>query len=169
VNYEEPLLLFRNTGDKFEHTFEGVSGIAGPAFQQPFAARGMAIGDYDNDGAVDVLVAVNNGAPVLLKNVAAVGNHWLGVRLIGKKANRDAIGAEVTYQADDLKRRLLKTAGGSYLSSHDPRMVLGIGSRTQMDWVEVKWPQPSGLVERFTGLGLDRYVTLEEGTGKAKS
>jgi enediyne biosynthesis protein E4 len=166
VFYAEPLLLFRNTGAGFEHAFENVSGIAGRVFEQPFAARGMAIGDYDNDGAIDVLVAVNNGAPLLLKNVAAAGNHWLGVRLVGKKANRDAIGAEVTYQAGDLKRRLQKVAGGSYLSSHDPRMVLGTGPRRQIDWVEVKWPQPSGLTERFTGLELDRYVTLEEGTGR---
>jgi enediyne biosynthesis protein E4 len=167
VFYAEPMLLFRNTGGSFEHAFENVSGIAGPIFQQPFAARGMAIGDYDNDGAVDVLVAVNNGAPLLLKNVAAAGNHWQGIRLVGKKANRDAVGAVVSYQAGDLKRRLLKTAGGSYLASHDPRMVLGIGTRTQLDWVEIKWPQPSGLTERFTNLPLDRYVTLEEGTGKA--
>jgi enediyne biosynthesis protein E4 len=167
VFYAEPMLLFRNTGGGFEHAFENVSSLAGPVFEQPFAARGMAIGDYDNDGAVDVLVAVNNGPPLLLRNMAASGNHWLGVRLVGKNANRDAVGAVISYQAGDLKRRLLKTAGGSYLASHDPRMVLGIGPRTQLDWLEIKWPQPSGLIERFTNLSLDRYITLEEGTGKA--
>jgi enediyne biosynthesis protein E4 len=166
VYYEEPLLLFRNNGGGFEHAFENISGIAGPVFDQPFAARGLAIGDYDNDGAIDVLVAVNNGAPLLLQNVAASGNHWLGIRLVGKKANRDAVGAVVTYRAGDLKRRLLKIGGGSYLSSHDPRMVLGLGPRTQVDWVEVKWPQPSEVVERFANLSIDRYVTLLEGTGK---
>jgi enediyne biosynthesis protein E4 len=166
VFYEEPLLLFRNTGGGFERVFENVSSIAGRVFQQPFAARGMAIGDYDNDGAVDVLVAVNNGAPLLLRNVAARGNHWLGVHLVGKKANRDAIGAKVAYNAGDLQRTQFKVGGGSYLSSHDPRMVLGIGARTQIDWVEVKWPQPSALIERFTNLPLDRYITLEESSGK---
>jgi|ERR1700733_9638996 hypothetical protein len=167
VFYEEPLLLFRNTGRSFEHAFDNVSAVAGPVFERPLAARGLAIGDYDNDGAVDVLVAVNNGAPVLLRNVATAGNHWLGIRLIGKKANRDAVGARVTYQAGDLRRQFCKVGGGSYLASHDPRMVLGIGPRTQIDWVEVRWPQPSTLVERFAGLPVDRYITLEEGTGKS--
>jgi len=167
VFYEEPLLLFRNTGRSFEHAFDNVSAVAGPVFERPLAARGLAIGDYDNDGAVDVLVAVNNGAPVLLRNVATAGNHWLGIRLIGKKANRDAVGARVTYQAGDLRRQFCKVGGGSYLASHDPRMVLGIGPRTQMDWVEISWPQPSTLVERFAGLPVDRYITLEEGAGKS--
>jgi hypothetical protein len=62
----------------------------------------------------------------------------------------------------------MKVGGGSFLSSHDPRLVLGIGKRTMVDWVEVQWPQPSGLVERFEGLPMDRYVTIVEGTGKAK-
>jgi enediyne biosynthesis protein E4 len=166
IPYAMPPLLFRNTGGSFEHSFQNVSAIAGPVFEQPLAARGMAIGDFDNDGATDVLIAVNNGAPVLLRNLAASGNHWLGVKLIGKKANRDAVGAQVTYQAGDLKGRRFKVAGGSYLSSHDPRMVLGIGPRTKVDWVEVKWPQPSGRIERFTDLPVDRYIMLEEGSGK---
>jgi len=100
-------------------------------------------------------------------HVATAGNHWLGIRLIGKKANRDAVGARVTYQAGDLRRQFCKVGGGSYLASHDPRMVLGIGPRTQMDWVEISWPQPSTLVERFAGLPVDRYITLEEGAGKS--
>jgi hypothetical protein len=132
------------------------------------SSRGLAIGDFDNDGAVDVLISVNNGAPVLLKNTAAVGNHWLGVRLIGKKSNPDAVGARVTYQSGDLKRSRMKVGGGSYLSSHDPRLVLGIGKRPKLDWLEIKWPQPSGAVERFTDLPIDRYITIEEGTGKWK-
>ena len=169
VFYEEPLLLFRNRGGDFQHLFENVSKIAGPVFEQPFAARGMAIGDFDNDGAVDVLVAVNNGAPVLLRNTAASGNHWVGVHLIGRKSNCDAVGGQVTYQAGDLKRHRLRVGGGSYLSSHDPRLVLGIGTRTQLDWIEVKWPRPSGLVERFSNLAIDRYHRLEEGSGTPSS
>ena len=82
---------------------------------------------------------------------------------------RDAVGAKVTWQAGDLKRRRFKIGGGSYLASHDPRMVLGIGQRTKIDWVEIKWPQPSGLVERFTYLPIDRYITLEEGKGSRVS
>jgi hypothetical protein len=161
VMYKEPLLLFRNTG----HLFENVSASAGPAFAQPLAGRGLAIGDFDNDGAVDALVTANGGVPLLLKNVAAAGNHWLGVRLIGKKANPDAIGARITWQAGDLKRSRLKTGGGSYLSSHDPREVLGIGNRVKIDRLEIRWPQPSGRVETFTELPIDRYITIVEGSG----
>ena len=161
VMYREPLLLFRNTGK----TFENVSASAGPVFSEAFAARGMAIGDFNNDGAVDVLVAVNDGAPVLLKNLAAQGNHWLGVRLIGKKANPDAIGARILWQAGDLKRSRLKVGGGSYLSSHDPREVLGIGARTKIDRLEIRWPQPSTRIDVFTDLPIDRYITIVEGSG----
>jgi hypothetical protein len=162
VMYKEPLLLFHNNG---RGGLENVSGSAGPAFSQTFAARGLAIGDFNNDGAVDVLVAVNGGAPVLLKNVAAAGNHWLGVRLVGKKANPDAIGAKITWQAGDLKRSRLKIGGGSYLSSHDPREVLGIGKHTKIDKLEIRWPQPSGRLETFTDLPIDRYITIVEGSG----
>jgi hypothetical protein len=161
VAYREPLLLFHNSGK----TLQNVSSSAGPVFTENFAARGMAIGDFDNDGAIDVLVSVNNGAPVLLKNTAAQGNHWLGLCLIGKRANPDAIGARITWQAGDLKRTRLKVGGGSYLSAHDPREVLGIGSRAKIDKLEIRWPQPSGRVETFTDLPLDRYITIVEGAG----
>jgi len=161
VSYQEPLLLFHNNG----RSLENVSASAGPVFAESFAARGMAVGDFDNDGAVDVLVAVNDGAPVLLKNNAASGNHWLGIRLLGKKANPDAIGARVVWQAADLKRGRLKTGGGSYLASHDPRMVLGIGKRAKIDRLEIHWPQPSGRVDVFTEVPIDRYITIVEGKG----
>ncbi|MGA8782322.1 MAG: VCBS repeat-containing protein, partial [Terracidiphilus sp.] len=78
VTYREPMLLYHNTGKGFEN----VSALAGSALSDPIAARGLAVGDFNNDGAVDVLVAVNNGAPVLLKNNAANGNHWLGIKLV---------------------------------------------------------------------------------------
>jgi len=165
VHYSEPMLLFRNNETRSPQRFENVSSQAGPIFSQRFAARGLAIGDFDNNGAIDVLVAVNNDAPILLRNTGASGNHWLGVRLVGKKCNRDAVGAVVTCQAGDLKRHVFKVGAGSYLSSHDPRLVLGIGPRTKIDWVEVKWPGPGGLVERFSNLPIDKYVVLEEGTG----
>jgi len=163
VKYQEPLLLFQNTG----HGFKNVSDQGGAAFSRSFAARGLALGDFNNDGAVDVLVGVNDGAPVLLKNNAGTKNHWLGIKLIGTKSNADAVGARVTYQAGDLKRSRMKVGGGSFMSSHDPRLVLGIGQRTKMDWLEVRWPQPGGT-ERFTNLPLDRYITIVEGSGKWK-
>src|SRR5437899_2342801 len=162
VTYEEPLLLFHNTGKSFEN----VSSHSGSLFSRPMSSRGLALGDFDNDGAVDVLISVNNGAPVLMKNTATTGNHWLGLRLIGKKSNPDAVGARITYQAGDLKRVRMKVAGGSYLSSHDPRIVLGLGKREKVNELEVKWPLPSGLVERFTDLPVDLYITIVEGEGK---
>jgi len=164
VTYREPLLLFHNDG----RSFRDVSRQSGPVFEKDFAARGLAIGDFNNDGAVDVLISVNDSAPVLLKNNATKGNHWIGLRLVGQKTNPDAIGARVTYQAADLNRRRMKVGGGSFLSSHDPRIVLGLGQHAKIDWLEVHWPQPSGSVDRFTDLPIDRYVTIVEGTGKWK-
>jgi hypothetical protein len=162
VTYEEPLLLLRGDGKKFQN----VSAQSGEVFSRRLAARGLALGDFDNDGAVDVLVSTNNGAPVLLRNVAGRKNHWLGVSLVGRKANVDAIGARLTYQAGDLRRSVVKVGGGSYLSSHDPRVVLGLGRNPKIDWVEIKWPEPSGRAERFSELPVDRYVTIVEGEGK---
>ena len=164
VGYREPMLLFRNTG----RGFENISKQSGPIFSKPIAGRGMALGDFDNDGSVDVLVAVNNAAPILLRNNAGRQNHWLGVRLVGRKSNIDAIGAKITYQSGDFKRHRFKVGGGSYLSSHDPRVVLGIGQRSKIDLLEVKWPQPGGATERFTNLPIDRYITIVEGEGKWK-
>ena len=164
VTFREPMLLFRNTGKGFEN----VSAASGPVFSEPLSGRGLALGDFDNDGSVDVLVTQNNAKPILLKNNAGRENHWLGVRLVGTKANIDAIGAKITYQADDLHRHQYKVGGGSYLSAHDPRMVLGIGKRIKIDWLEIEWPQPSGKKERFTNLPIDRYITITESEGKWK-
>ena len=164
VTFKEQLLLFHNSGK----AFQDVSSQSGPAFAKPFSARGLAVGDFNNDGGIDVLISVNDEAPVLLRNEIGKLSHWLGVRLVGKKCNADAVGARIAYQSGDLKRSRFKVGGGSFLSSHDPRVVLGIGSRAKLDWVEITWPQPSGAVERFTNLPIDRYVTLVEGSGKWK-
>ena len=162
VGYREALMLFHGRGG----VLQNVSADAGPAFQRAMSARGLALGDFNNDGAVDVLISCNNEAPILLQNHAGRENHWLGVKLVGKKANIDAVGARVNYQAGDLKRSRMKVGGGSFLSSHDPRMVLGLGNRTKLDWLEIKWPQPSGLVQRLTDLPVDRYITITEGEAK---
>jgi hypothetical protein len=161
VTYREPLLLFHSDGK----TLHNVSAESGPVFARDLSARGLAIGDFDNDGAVDVLVSVNDSAPLLLRNTAAKENHWLGVGFVGRKSNRDAIGARITYQAGDLKRSRTKVGGGSFLSSHDPRVVLGIGKRTKIDWLEVRWPEPGGTTERFTDLPIDKYIIVVEGEG----
>jgi hypothetical protein len=164
VTYREPLLLFHGTGSGFKDA----SQESGPVFARPMASRGLALGDFNNDGAVDVLISNNDGAPLLLRNDVGTRNNWLGLRLVGKKANIDAIGARITYQSGDLRRSRMKVGGGSYLSSHDPRMVLGIGKRPKIDWVEIKWPQPSGVTERFADLPVNRYITIVEGEGKWK-
>ena len=162
VKYRQPLLLFKNDG----HKFQNVSSESGPVFAKTFAARGLATGDFDNDGAVDLLITVNDGPPLLLRNQAAQQNHWLGVKLVGTKSNRDAVGARLTYQSGDLKRSREKVGGGSFLSSHDPRIVLGLGQRTTVDWLEVSWPKPGGSIQRFSNLPIDRYITIVEGSAK---
>ena len=164
VTYREPLLLFHNT----ETGLSNISRESGSAFARPLSARGLALGDFNNDGAVDVLISNNDAVPVLLRNNAGSRNHWLGVSLAGKTCNRDAVGARISWQAGDLKRTTMKVGGGSYLSSHDPRVVLGVGERTKMDWIEVKWPKPSTLVQRLTDLPMDRYISIVEGEEKWK-
>ena len=165
IEYEEKPLLWHNLGSDYRKTYENVSDQSGPVFSQRFAARGLAIGDFNNDGGVDVLMMLNDGVPVLLRNNVGKLNHWLGIQLKGKVANPDAVGAKVTWQAGDFKRHVYKIAGGGYLSAHDPRLVLGIGHRTKIDSMEVKWPAPSTRVDRFTDLPLDRYITILEGKG----
>jgi hypothetical protein len=162
VKYQEPLLLFRNTSKGLQN----VSEQSGPVFSKVLSARGLALGDFDNDGAVDVLISVNDAAPLLLRNNVGSQNHWLGIKLVGTKSNRDAVGVRVTYQSGDLRRSRAKVGGGSFLSAHDPRLVLGIGKQTRIDWVEVRWPEPSNLMERFTDLPIDRYISIVEGQGK---
>jgi hypothetical protein len=161
VAYTEPLLLFRHDGRRLRN----VSREAGPVFAKTFAARGLAVGDYDNDGRLDALVGCNGGSPVLLRNTAQSGNHWVGVRLQGVRCNRDAIGAILTWSAGGVRRSRQKNGGGSYLSSHDPREVLGLGRAAALDWLDVTWPAPTAKTERFTNVPIDRYITIVEGKG----
>jgi hypothetical protein len=161
VTYREPLLLFQQKNGKFRN----VSAEAGPAFAKDFSARGLAVGDFDNDGRLDVLIGINGDAPVLLHNEAGAANHWLGITLQGHKCNRDAVGARLNWSAGGKKYSRLKNAGGSYLSSHDPRQVLGLGAATKVDLVEIHWPPPSTVVERYTNLPVDRYIICVEGQG----
>ena len=162
VKYKEPILLFRQGDD---HKLYNISGQAGPVFQESFAARGLAIGDYDNDGALDVLIGENGGPPLLLKNNATKGNNWLGLTLEGVHGNRDAIGAKICWTAAGKKRCRLKNNGGSYLSSHDPREILGIGKSPKIDELEIHWPAPSKQVDTLTNLPVNRYVRVVEGKG----
>jgi hypothetical protein len=160
VKYKEPLVLFANNGGDFKN----VSEKSGAVFKRDFSGRGMATGDFDNDGDLDVVVSNNGEAPVLLRNDGGNKNNWIGLTLVSTKSNSAAVGAVITWQAGALKRSRLKTGGGSFLSSHDPREILGLGSATKLDWVEIRWP--SGKVDRLTNLPLNTYVKVVEGTGK---
>ncbi len=154
VKYAEPLLLFHQEDGKLHNV---------PLSGKSYSARGLAVGDFDNDGRLDVLVGINGGAPVLLRNRSGEGNHWLGLRLEGVRCNRDAIGARIRWSAGGVVRSRLKNSGGSYLSSHDPREVLGVGKTRKIDWVEITWPLPSGKVQRIDNPQADRYLTVKEG------
>ena len=163
VTWAEPMLYFQGANG----TFANRSATAGAIFQRPLPARGLAAGDYNNDGRLDFLVGCNGAAPVLIKNNAGPENHWVGVKLQGKVANRDAIGARITWSTGGRSQSRLKNAGGSYLSTHDQRDILALGASSKCDWVEVQWPQPSKRRERFDAVPVRRYSTLVEGDGRA--
>jgi len=164
VRWKEPLLLFHQEAKAFRNA----GAESGPIFAQSFSARGLAVGDFNNDGGIDVLISNNDAAPILLRNNLGNANNWLGLKLIGRTCNRDAIGARVSWQSGEMRRSTMKVGGGSFLSSHDPRLVLGVGKRPKIDWIEIKWPLPCGAVERFTDIPLNRYITIVEGAGKWK-
>jgi enediyne biosynthesis protein E4 len=158
VKYREPILLFHQQAGKLRD----VSAEAGPAFSKSYAARGLAAGDFNNDGSIDILIGNNGGRPLLLRNVSNAGNHWLGLKLEGVRCNRDAIGAKIRWSAGGAVRSRLKNGGGSYLSSHDPREVLGVGNAAKIEWVEITWPKPSGKVQRIENPPLNRYLAVRE-------
>ncbi|HEV7905231.1 MAG TPA: CRTAC1 family protein [Pyrinomonadaceae bacterium] len=162
VKYREPLLLFENTGKSFRN----VSAQSGAVFARSYPARGMAVGDYDNDGDLDVLVSNNGEPPLLLRNEGGNRNHWLGLQLVATKSNPAAVGALITWQAGGVKRSRLKTAGGSYLASHDPREVLGLGAASKVETVEIRWP--SGVVDKLSNIPVNGYLKVVEGQGVVK-
>jgi hypothetical protein len=162
VHYREPLLLFHNEGSA---KLTNVSGIAGEPFQTAWPARGLAAGDLNNDGFPDVVVGLNGERPLILRNTAASRANWIGLRLASKRANPAAVGAIVRWSFGGVVRSRLVSAGGSYLSGHDPRVLLGLGNARTADWVEVVWPKPSSAVDRAANVPINRYFTFEEGRG----
>lgn len=163
IGYQQPILLLHNhDGLKMEN----VSAQAGPAFSKRYSSRGLAVGDLNNDGYPDVVFAENGGPVHLLMNTAASGNNWLGLVLRSKTANPESTGAILRWSAGGKIFSRLKTAGGSFLSSHDPREILGAG-KNQIDWVEVRWPHPSQKVDRINKPEMNRYLTITEGQSAA--
>jgi hypothetical protein len=156
-------MLFHNIGGK---KFEPVPATEGTGLADVISGRGMAEGDLFNDGKLDVVINVMDGHPVLLRNVSPDNNHWLELKLVGgAKGPRDAVGAAVYLTANGMKQREDVLSGGSYASTSDPRPHFGLGEATKIDDIEVHWP--SGSVEHFMVPGVDRIVTLTEGTGHA--
>lgn len=157
--FDQPNQLLRNTG---KGSFVDVSGEAGAAFNEESVGRGAAFGDIDNDGDADVLISSNNGRARLFLNQVGNRNNWMGLRLVGGKSNRDMLGARVEIVIDK-KNSLWRRArsDGSYLSSHDPRVLAGINRASRVEAVRVHWP--SGKVEEWKNLLVNRYITLREG------
>jgi hypothetical protein len=157
VKYKEPLVMFENTG----RGYKNVSAQAGAAFTRSFPARGLTVGDYDNDGDLDVLISNNGEAPILLRNDGGNRNNWLGLQLVATKSNPEAVGAIITWQVNGVKLSRLKTTGGSYLASHDRREILGAGYGGKIESVEIRWP--SGSVDKLLNPLMNTYVKVVEG------
>jgi len=151
-----PPLLMRNLGAHFTN----VSATAGAAFTKSIVARGASFGDLNNDGQIDIVISVLNDSPVILRN-NGTRNHWLGIKLVGSKSNRDGIGARVAVTDNAGRRQIFDVStAGSYLSSSDPRVIAGLGSATSVQKIEVRWP--SGIVQTVAAPAINRYLTVNE-------
>lgn len=162
LHYREPMLLARNTG----HGFEDVSAQSGSVFHQSWVARGMAIGDLDNDGRLDAVVTTNDGPVHVLHNQTGAGNHWVMLKLVGHKSNRDAIGAEVIVTTNAGPQFATVSTGGSYLSSSDKRVHFGLGRETTIQSIEIRWP--SGTKQILRNVSADQILQIEEPASPAK-
>jgi len=158
VQYRELPLLLRNNG---KGVFEDMRANAGEAFRKGYSGRGLAVGDYDNDGATDLIFTCLNSRPVLLHNNVGAVNSWIGFKLVGTTSNRDAIGAKLTLQAGDRKLARWITGGSSYLSSHDKRVVFGLGRQApESVGLQIRWP--SGQTQNLAGLKPRSYHLIRE-------
>jgi hypothetical protein len=159
VSYQQPPLLLRNLSNG---TFQNMRDSAGPVFNSAYLGRGLAAGDFDNDGDLDVAFTCLNGTPVLLRNNVGQQNSWIGFELQGTTSNRDAIGARIIVTSGG--RQLVRwiTGGSSYLSAHDKRVIVGLGPNSAGKPVgaEIVWPR--GRIQRLSGLELGRYHKIIE-------
>jgi len=163
LHYKEPMLLVRNTGQGFID----VSLDSGSIFQKAWLGRGMAIGDIDNDGRLDAVVSTNDGPVHILHNETATSNHWLTLKLVGHKSNRDGIGAEVRVVTSKGQQSATVTTSSSYLSASDKRVHFGLGANAKAKSVEIRWP--SGIVQTLRDVNGDQILQVDEpseGAGK---
>ena len=158
TKYKQINSLFRN--DRAGRFIE-TTKISGNGFTAPYAARGAAFSDFDNDGHVDVVVANNGDQPLLLRNGGSIGSHFLNLKLVGSKSNRDSLGARVRLRAAGISQVREISAGGSYLSHSDLRAHFGLGDRALAETVEVSWP--SGTRQVFRNVQADKFYIIEEG------
>jgi hypothetical protein len=142
--------------------FEDVSLGAGSGLTALHSSRGAATADLNNDGRLAVVVNEMNEPPSLLGLEGRMENHWIGIRTIGAKSNRDGIGARVEIQAGQLKQTDEVRSGGSYLSQNDLRLHFGLGAATKIDRLTVRWP--SGVLDRLENIPADQQIILEEGS-----
>lgn len=156
LRYREPMLLARNTGKGFVD----VSSQSGTVFQKPWVARGMAIGDLDNDGRLDAVVTTNDGPAHILHNETPSQNHWLLLNLVGHRSNRDAIGANVELETPAGNQYATVTTTGSYLSSSDKRVHFGLGKNAYASKIVIRWP--SGIVQILSEVKADQILKIDE-------
>jgi len=156
LHYREPMLLLRNTGKDFVD----VSASSGAVFHEPWLGRGMAVGDIDNDGRLDAVVSTNDGPVHILHNETPTQNHWITLKLVGHKSNRDAIGAEIKLVTTKGPQFATVSTAGSYLSSSDKRVHFGLGSESIAQSVEIRWP--SGIQQTLKNVRADQILQIDE-------
>ena len=159
--YEQRLQLFHNErGPGGGRHFQEVTASAGEALNQPRTGRGLAVGDYDGDGDPDVLVTANTGTTLLLQNEGPARGHWLAVKLVGTRSNREGIGARIRVTAGGRTRTGWIRSGGSYCSDDEHIARFGLGDLTRAERVEVRWP--SGSVEQRANVSANRVLVIRE-------
>ncbi len=157
LHYQEPMMLLHNIGSG---KFVEVSQASGEVFHQRWAGRGLARGDIDNDGRIDVVVTTNDGPAYIVRNVTPTDNHWITLLLVGHKSNRDAIGAVVKLTTAAGPQWWIVSTGGSYCSSSDKRAHFGLGAESEAVSIEIQWP--SGIHQVLHHVKSNQILRIDE-------